>query len=80
MTDWENYLLYGLLGVLLIFSLFFFAGAGVSIALEQECQRLGYPSATLTVGWDKYCLARVDQTDYVVPIDTARARPRRGIP
>ncbi len=35
---------------------------------ESACLRAGYPSASVDVFLNRYCVKRVDQTDIVVPL------------
>jgi hypothetical protein len=45
----------------------------VTARTEAACLRAGYPSATVDVFLNRYCVKRVDQTDVVVPLsDVAR--------
>lgn len=61
----------GVLTVLL-FLVIIFTVEGVRA--EKECLELGYPRSSIAWNLEKYCIARVNQTDIVVPLATA---PRR---
>jgi hypothetical protein len=52
--------------VICVVSLFF---EGIA---DAECHRLGYARADLTLTRDRYCIRRVNQTDEVVSLDSAR--------
>lgn len=69
----------GLVGVL--FMLVFLAVMGSygcrSALLKDECLKLGYTSHQQSWTFSRFCIARQDQTDVVLPIEEARKRPRR---
>jgi hypothetical protein len=44
--------------------------------LARECFSLGYPETRMSVMFEKYCVARENQSDIVLPIEEARKRPR----
>lgn len=46
----------------------------VALAAEKRCLTLGYPSFTVDWTYRAYCIARVDQSDIVVPLATAPKR------
>lgn len=52
----------------------------VTARVDSECSRLGYREVNVTWNFDTYCLARTNQTDVVLPLDSARKYPRRGAP
>lgn len=40
-----------------------------SANLAARCMALGYPNSSITTGFNRYCIKRVDQTDVVAPIE-----------
>ena len=44
---------------------------------DADCLRLGYAAAKISWSFDRYCVARVDQSDVVVPLVVARQNPRQ---
>ena len=78
--DLEEIVLGAIMSVFIPLVLFSLVGTVKSLRLQQECQRLGYSTSTLTIAFTSYCGARIEQTDYVVPIDSARAHPRMALP
>lgn len=48
----------------------------VGLSTDAQCARLGYRDSGVTWDFSRYCATRVDQTDVVVPLATARKNPR----
>lgn len=46
-------------------------------ATERGCLAAGYTAGKVTLTLDRYCVARVDNSDVVLPLAEARRRPRR---
>lgn len=42
----------------------------------HKCLEAGWPSASVTWNYQKYCIARTDQTDIVKPLEWAVTHPR----
>lgn len=56
----------------------YFAGWGLLEPLtERACLKAGYTAGRVTATWGRYCTARVDNSDVVLPLAEARRRPRR---
>lgn len=67
-VEWLIFLLFGVfVGLLLLW-------AGVALHTQSVCLEAGYPSAKMSVGFSRYCIKRVDQTDIVVPLAKAVAK------
>jgi hypothetical protein len=48
----------------------------VGASTRSACLALGYPDYRISAMWRRYCVARVDESDVVVPLDEAIARRR----
>lgn len=44
---------------------------GVILETQRQCQKLGYRDGVATYAFDRYCIRRINQTDYVVPLKEA---------
>lgn len=42
--------------------------------LEARCLAVGYPTASFTIKFHRYCIKRVNQTDVVTPIEELERR------
>jgi hypothetical protein len=49
----------------------------VDLNTKRKCLSLGYRDSQLSWAFDRYCVARVDQTDLVVPLSEAQRFQRR---
>lgn len=54
------------------------AGMGVfgctTLVTKRACLQAGYPGAQVSFALERYCVKRVDQTDIVVPLESAVPR------
>lgn len=64
----------GFLGLAVVLVLWAMGGAFRAAQVGSECLRLGYPHGEISLSFvSAYCIKRVDQTDVVVSLDSARA-------
>ncbi len=56
--------------VLAVIGVFFFR----ALYVDNECTKAGYRDSNVTWTFAAYCIKRVDQTDVVIPLDSARRR------
>jgi hypothetical protein len=70
--------MFGVVVGALLFLGFIIMLAVLEARLSAKCLRLGYPTARLSVTFQQYCIARVDQTDVVVPLAEAALKTRRA--
>lgn len=52
----------------------FMAGAIRALWVKSECLSLGYPNGQLDMQMNAYCVARINQTDVVLPLEVAKLR------
>lgn len=57
--------------------LYFMASAAIGTLTERACLSAGYTAGRVTATWGRYCVARVDASDVVLPLAEARRHPRR---
>jgi hypothetical protein len=68
----------GLVAAVGLAALAYFAGWDLLGTLtERACLEAGYTAGRVTATWGRYCTARVDNSDVVLPLSEARRRPRR---
>ena len=60
-----------------VFLLYFMGTSVVGTLTERACLAAGYTAGRVTATWGRYCTARVDASDIVLPLAEARRRPRR---
>ena len=39
-----------------------------SVKLEADCAKIGWPDAKITFYLERYCIKRIDQTDFIEPL------------
>jgi hypothetical protein len=61
------------IGIFLIFGVL----GGAALITDHDCLAQGYREGRVSILLSRYCVARVDQTDVVVPFDDAMRGPRR---
>lgn len=49
----------------LVFVVFIFVYVGLSLDLSAQCAEMGWPEYRITWNLEKYCVKRVNQTDYI---------------
>lgn len=48
------------------------------LRVDAQCAALGWRDSNVTWNFKAYCIRRVNQTDVVVPLDSARALRKAG--
>lgn len=76
MTTEDAQAFLGLACLLILFSVLGPYGCR-NMLLKDECLKLGYTSHQQSWTFSRFCIARQDQTDVVLPLEEARKRPRR---
>jgi hypothetical protein len=60
--------------VLVLTLLFVVAACSISVATDATCKARGWRDGYVTWNLHRYCTARINQTDVVVPLEEARLR------
>lgn len=72
----EDYVFSGLMIVLGLLTAWLFPLMIISAKADAACMELGYPTTSISWKYETYCYTRVDQTDYLVPLEEAKNLPR----
>lgn len=79
--QWAKYIaarvLIGLFVALIVYVL---VGIVASARLDARCAKLGWPSSSFTFTLESYCVARTNQTDIIIPLDSAERLGSRRTP
>lgn len=51
--------------------------SGIDMYTDVQCAKLGWPNDKITITASRYCVRRVNQTDVIVSLDSARTLNRR---
>lgn len=75
----EDSIIRSVIAAAVIFVVFVIVAFIIDTTTENACNALGWPSHNMTITFSRYCIARTNQTDVIVPLDSARRMGMRRV-